>query len=682
MRLHFNKVGLFILINLITLTSCFNQELSKVEFPKEKIEEGVSTPIEQLRSFPSPRYAANHSLLRNYNWISSIHFLGGLPSDTTLSKKEKIKNAVAVQKELATNWNYYIHLGNAKKLANANMKNVETEPYAAFINLANQHPELPVSVTTFWLQANMKQVGQKVRRPHIHRKDLGESMYVKGYKTAHGHPIISFAAPDSFFRIDGSAQKLYFDKIAEKLTRPINIVNENGETRPHRPIKPVRLKKDENLVKDFNQSGEKDWGIYQAKNKLRFRQAFRDAFLFDSPIIDSCLFTWYAMDGNDRHRFDWSVSRQIMSPINGQYYSTGDFYPRWTSNWRKGKGAWHGWNWYVGARKNELATGDKLCSPFIAAGWDKNPEKNIRPSQWLALLKHLNVTGAEFFYTGFFNLKKPFPKPENYIWQAVIPSYAQAITSRYEEILRNGDILKDVNGDYIFEVPTDNNQALVTVRKHDTESKYIIVGSLQPNLLTLGELPAEEVVTATIDGFNLKFKVRRQGCVYLADFSEGQEPVFYQLDEWHELGHPQKWTDDIHLEGELFESNDGCILKTDVKNASPKNYDFSNSTTSLVLESEDSKVGYSLQTNSDNQGAHYKLILKSRSLNSKRGRTINCYLDGEKLGNITLKKNSNWGDYELKDQSNLLKTLDNKKHLLEFDGDAGIEIDKILIKKI
>jgi len=273
LSVRFQKLGLVFLSMLLSITSCYNQEIPNEEFAIGYAEGKVKSPIEQLKSFPSPRYADNHTLLRNYNWISSIHFLGGLVSDTTITQAEQVKNAVAVQQELATNWNYYIHLGNSKKLALANMSKLDKDPYAAFIDLANRHPELPVSVTTFWLQANLKQIGEKKKQPYAHRKNLGESMYVKGYKTAYGHPILSFAAPDSLLKIDGLAQKFYFEKIAQKLTRPIDIVNENGETRPHKPVKAARLKKDENLVKHFNQSGETDWKIYQAKNKLRFRQS-------------------------------------------------------------------------------------------------------------------------------------------------------------------------------------------------------------------------------------------------------------------------------------------------------------------------------------------------------------------------------------------------------------------------
>ena len=50
-------------------------------------------------------------------------------------------------------------------------------------------------------------------------------------------------------------------------------------------------------------------------------------------------------------------------------------------------------------------------------------ELNTRPAQWLGFLKLLAATGAEYFYTGFFNLHPAFPDPRNWVWQGAAPAY-------------------------------------------------------------------------------------------------------------------------------------------------------------------------------------------------------------------------------------------------------------------
>ena len=57
--------------------------------------------------------------------------------------------------------------------------------------------------------------------------------------------------------------------------------------------------------------------------------------------------------------------RKINIPINHQYYSTPDFYPRYPYNWKKWQGPWHGLKWLSISRKTEIDLGDNLFSPFV-----------------------------------------------------------------------------------------------------------------------------------------------------------------------------------------------------------------------------------------------------------------------------------------------------------------------------
>ena len=82
-------------------------------------------------------------------------------------------------------------------------------------------------------------------------------------------------------------------------------------------------------------------------------------------------------------------------------------------------------------RPSEIKAGDELFSPFVAAGWKSAAERNMRPAQWLGFLKIMTCLGAEYVETGFFSplqfsaKEKNVQLPQNYVWQAAAPAYAQ-----------------------------------------------------------------------------------------------------------------------------------------------------------------------------------------------------------------------------------------------------------------
>lgn len=95
---------------------------------------------------------------------------------------------------------------------------------------------------------------------------------------------------------------------------------------------------------------------------------------------------------------NWSETRLINTiGRDGMRYSTADFYVPTPRLWYSGAGPWHGINWLEEVRRSEIKAGDTLFSPFVAAGWHIAEEENVRPAQWLGLLKVLGVWGAEFY---------------------------------------------------------------------------------------------------------------------------------------------------------------------------------------------------------------------------------------------------------------------------------------------
>ena len=389
------------------------------------------------------------------------------------------KRSFEIQEELGGNWNYYLVIWNPRYVSNEQIVR-DTSGYS-YIKLANKHPEIPLSAVIFWAGISPNKFGANYKQSNIYfRQDLAESAYLREIRVNKNSRVISYAAPDSLFILDGIVQRKQLQILVNHLTRPINFINENGEEPPMAYTGDV-LKSDSLLNYDKNKLGIKSWATYTATKKTHMRNLYSSQFMDSIPQIKNTSFTFYCVEGGPIDRYEWNPSKSTNSKIKGNYYSTPDFYPRTPDNWKLWTGAWHGCKWINDGRKVEIKAGDKFFSPFIAAGWATNPEADMRPAQWLGLLKCLSVIGAEFYYTGYFNLGKPFSKPENYIWQAAMPAYAQAVTTHFADVFRNGNVLFDSKGSPIVTYPVADKDVLVAVRKHDAKQQYIIATTVQPS---------------------------------------------------------------------------------------------------------------------------------------------------------------------------------------------------------
>ena len=301
---------------------------------------------------------------------------------------------------------------------------------------------------------------------------------------------------------------------------------------------------------------------------------------------------------------------------------------------------------------------DELFSPFVCAGWNPDENYNKRPGQWLGLLKCLNVMGADFFYACNFgndgnqfkdlnhkpslanmNVVAPMPPPTtntlplptyydadskyspngipriydptvpnvsqpyrqpfilgNYVWNAAIPIYAQAVASRYQNLLLKGKLMPgDAPSHNTLIVPISYNfiartypssfvhsvsglplsQPLADVTTpfvvaRQLNNQRVIAATLQPadmvgvppnqrSVLAVQDLNADvegdlSIKMPTSFGTKtLKFTARRQGSVYFYD-SDPSHTVFYQIDGWHEWKHPLNWCDkQLLLEAEMYD---------------------------------------------------------------------------------------------------------------------------------
>jgi hypothetical protein len=647
----------------------------------------VSTS-DQVRTFPIPRYKTGHTLLPNIP-LYGVEYLGGLLQSGT-SYTQALNAAKIQQVDLINNFNQSILVAsNTHEYPYYN----DTTKFAGwFIKYANDNPSKHTSAFTFWPQVNPQIIGRASNEPYVTCNCLSNNHYLRNssgqfLNTGGGvtsAKTLSPAAPSDSLAYDGLTQRYYLQQMVNKLTRPMNLLFENGEVIPFYNNSSV-LSMDPAVVSDKNSTGL-DWYTYEGRRAKEKVLAYRNQFM-NIPQLSNTKFAYYQVDGQPTWRFNYAEMRQTSTQINGQYYPTGDIYVRYPDNWRYWTSAWHGWQWVVESRKVELALGDKLYSPPVAAGWDVDETKNVRPAQWLGLLKAFAMTGAEYFYPSFFSTVAPFQDSKNWAWQTVMPAYAQAVTSRYEDLLRNGYLMEgDVPNDYInpawnaYSFKTGDLRKLVVIRKHNTLAKYAITGTLQPNSNMMGNAENEGVATITLDGQTLKFKVRRQGSTYIYDKTNAASPVFYQLDDWHEAKHPYRWIKDFNFEGELFDNtNTNAIIKTSVP-AGTTAGDYTNYT-SYVTFTAASQVVYNFQPRMGNSSTMYLWVRARSKTGTSTG--FNVTLNGGSSNTFDCIKDTNWVWYRFNTNNAAVTfsglTASTNYQLAITASNTSLEIDKIAI---
>jgi hypothetical protein len=94
----------------------------------------------------------------------------------------------------------------------------------------------------------------------------------------------------------------------------------------------------------------------------------------------------------------------------------------------------------------------------------------------------------------------------------------------------------------------------------------------------------------------IKIKTRLQGSNYIYDLTNPEEPLFYQLDEWHEAKHPNYWSKNIEIEADLFDSKNQENLRLISTNFKDEN-DFTDVKTKVITD-----YGYSVNLASGNHG--------------------------------------------------------------------------------
>jgi hypothetical protein len=632
-----------------------NKEIDTLEFAPAHPSVSISA-LEQLVEFPAPQFKEHHQLLPNFLWMDP-RYLGNFAQENC-NVKECVKLSTKIQAALANNWNYYF-------LVNSNLKAFNTYRdtstfIGAWVKYANEHQNIPAAAISFWVQVQPNKListcSSKIAYAVNHQ--LPDCCYVHnkdGVKVAGNLP--SPLTPVNALQCDFKTQSIYLDSLLNVLQRPLQMINDNGEV--FKVYDNHFLAQDQRILKEKNKFQNLNWNEFQAMKRLEKEIAFRNSFML-KPELANCLYTQYAIDGQNNYRHDYKTVRKINTPINNQYYSTPDFYPRYPYNWKKWQGPWHGLNWLNICRKTEIDLGDNLFSPFVAAGWDSIEENNIRPAQWLGLLKLLGAMGAEYYYSGFFNTTKTVAKPENYIWQAVMPVYAQAVTSFYEDILRNGSMIYD---DGFIQYPTKD--VPVVIRKSNQRKIWVITCSWQTGSSYNKNVGEFKEVDINLGHKKIKVKARRQGSVYVYN-EENKQATFYQIDAWHQYMHPYYWDKNILLEAELYSNK--------IVTQANKNDDYTHFSSYATITSS-IEIPFTIQGKTKSV-KRIALWIK----NVANSNTLTIQLNRNSIAKLNIAKKQKAVKYVIPIQSRH-KCLINGKNVLTLTAlNSGLLIDKVEIE--
>lgn len=537
---------------------------------------GCMSCADQVRYAPEPRYNAS-ALARfktpyHFNWMDPWNYMAG----QDVPRRERLNVTLDLMKTLSSKWRYGWMLGGSKWMNES-------------IEVVNAHTEWPVHALIPGERGQL--FNHSLPKGCYMQDDHGRYITILGDLIPAGKPptlrpmsaktASAQGCPDSIFNSDGDeVRQKRFQAFADspQRERSIDILNSDGEVfiglmshkTPSAPAEHWDYSKDAVSRADFGASGQPNWESYFSEWRTRLTNGW--SYRVMAPyrkvggLFDGTRFSMYQVQGDNPYFGNWSITREISDPMpnaragNQTYFSTADIYVPRPAEWWKGGGPDHGIGWLQTVRRSERAAGDDLFSPFLAAGWSQQVERNLRPAQWLGMLKVLAAWGAEWFYVGFFSLRAPFQDSANWCWQALTPIYAHAlIVTQAADFFYRGDlVLNDQNTSFALE--DDGTQGspllwagapnvLAIARKY--RGAYLLVVTLQRlsnNARNLKSYPPEtrskgRKCEVRLPGVAAPVVVyaRPQGSVYIVHNATMPHPKIVQLDEWHEASHPTRW---------------------------------------------------------------------------------------------------------------------------------------------
>jgi hypothetical protein len=617
-------------------------------------------PHTQISQAALPRYLPDVDIHENIVWWP-YYILGGATSATgsnpvtfdwgQVNPSSTAEVTSAFQASLTSNWNYMATIWGMNGIETLVQSSINILPSDVKLsyNTDLQNAKWDEGYTSFTTAQD---------HPNILRTDLQDPALLWNCATADpawvdctdSGPYYFNSTPNAQFpaetwslgaadlwpaRLDGWIQANYIeDQLPANWLKKIDYISENDEIGPvfkygfsQSDSEGITMDQMEIFGSNNQISTDPDfpalpldqasWANYQSHEKDDLRATYMSELglqlialgLTDTEFESS----YYAVDGMGGHAAlpnTWTGLRgAVTNTINNieNSYSTTDFYPRGANSWAGLGGGRFGMTRMKQTRPIEiLADPDhsQFCSPFVSAGWDPQPETNIRPGQYLGLMKALALHGSEYFHAGYFHAEYDVASgpesdnglqhglgdgakdqwdaadPRGWCWQPLIPSYAQALMTRLGSDFANSQILVDASNNVYMEWEDGEPDVYTAGRViyNDDESAtikgYIFTSTLQPfsNVIQTGDDGSEINDEAYERGCDVNIPngtggtlttitgitARRQGSTYAYYPADGAiDPLFYQLDGWHEASHPSWWSDNFDFEAELFDVQSG-----------------------------------------------------------------------------------------------------------------------------
>ena len=540
--------------------------------------DGCMTCVDQARYVPDPRFdagaLATYKTPYNFNWMDPWHYMVGL----NVPRAERVNATVDLVAQLAARWRYGLSLGS-------------TDALNASIDLANAHPEWPLHGVIPGERGQL--LNASLPKGCFMQDAAGHLITIKGdrvppggkptLRTMSAKTATAQGCPDALFNVpNGDATRRPFDLLAKtgRLHRSFDILDSDGEVfiSLMSPAETYDYSKDPVSAADYAASGQPNWESFWSSWRVRLTNGWSQRILapLSGSVFKGTRFTMYQVQGDNPYFGNWSITRTIGPKMadaatgRPSYYSTTEPYFTSPHNWWQCSGSYHGICWINHVRPSERALGDELFSPFVNPGWSQQAERNVRPAQWLGLMKVLAAWGAEWFYTSFFSLRAPFQDPANWCWQAFMPVYAQAsvVSAAGDMFYKATLVVNDPNTSFAMGDDGTKGSPLlwagaphVLALARKLGDSYLVVATAQKlsnngrNLFGSGR-SAVRPSAVHIPGLPtpLLLNVRLFGTVVVVSNTSAPKPSITQLDAWHEGTHPTRWSRGATTyEAELFE---------------------------------------------------------------------------------------------------------------------------------
>lgn len=589
----------------------------------------------QVANIPLPRYRPGHTLLRNAN-------MSIWNSDKYMTSQGKLynspQNVGILNLELAKKWNYYL---------SANAVFSASDLFNVYRTQANANPDLPIAYSFFSTMYDQN-TNTKPCVEEYDPADQSSFLYNAAGTLLGSTPQYKANGNTQDFENLGDIVKQRMETYwngqtintttcsptgtANPFNRPFTLVVDDDE---HANLVPAvgsgypnpgasgSLGQDPTVVADYNAwvlgqpagQEKQNWYYYEGQRRfLHHKEPYKDKFMnvgtTNGAIDANTKFAPYqwALD------WDYRAIREYTSDFNGKYYvpnsnytgdpgsfvrsafkiprllvdqaiKSGDKYISQWYTFSSYKSEKYGWSWGLTDTHDEVVLQDK---------------HSVRPATALGFAKYMAMLGTEFSYlyygrpgcNGSVN-QNCADNPNAILWQYTIPGYAQAITSRYEDIFRDGSVMEgdidypsngfgstlinkqflnvdpgvnvDVDAHTKYTFDTHDNRVLVGARKSSNGNRYAIATSIynygnEVKKDASGNIIERNAPLEATTEFNLeptirlKVKTRRQGSVYIFDNSNTSSPVAYQLDKWHQSEHPYYWSKNFYFDAELYDN--------------------------------------------------------------------------------------------------------------------------------